>query len=67
MDWTKLAKNTSYIIKEPTGGAHHNPEQVFKNVLKAIKTYYPDLMKINQDKRIKLKIDKFSKMGVYTK
>ena len=60
-------KMIDHIIKEPTGGAHHNPEQVFKNVLKAIKTYYPDLMKINQDKRIKLKIDKFSKMGVYTK
>jgi acetyl-CoA carboxylase carboxyl transferase subunit alpha len=60
-------KMIDHIIKEPTGGAHHNPEQVFKNVLKAIKIYYPDLMKLNQDKRIKLKIDKFSKMGVYKK
>jgi acetyl-CoA carboxylase carboxyl transferase subunit alpha len=60
-------KMIDHIIKEPTGGAHHNPEQVFKNVLKAIKIYYPDLIKLNQDKRIKLKIDKFSKMGVYKK
>lgn len=52
------------IVKEPLGGAHQNPElmaQTLKNqILKDLK----ELTKINTDKLIATRIDKFCAMGV---
>ena len=54
------------IIKEPMGGAHHDPKVVYKNVLSEINRTIPDLLKLNPEKRIKKRISKFSKMGIYS-
>ena len=54
------------IIKEPMGGAHNDPETCYKNVLEEINNTIPHLLKINPQKRIKQRIIKFSKMGIYS-
>ena len=52
------------IIKEPQGGAHYNPEEVYllvrELILKEIKT----LSKLEPKKRIEKRIEKFCSMGV---
>ncbi|MEP7263119.1 MAG: acetyl-CoA carboxylase carboxyltransferase subunit alpha [Bacteroidota bacterium] len=53
------------IIKEPVGGAHSNPDQMFKTVKSEIKKILAPLLKQTAEERIKNRIDKFSKMGVY--
>ncbi|MDC0189315.1 acetyl-CoA carboxylase carboxyltransferase subunit alpha [Flavobacteriales bacterium] len=53
------------IIKEPIGGAHHEPKQVYNNVLKEIQIQMPEILKMDPTKRIKKRIEKFGKMGVY--
>ena len=60
-------KMIDHIIKEPIGGAHHNPKKTFNNVLNAINKHSVNLIKMNPDKRIKLKIEKYSNMGVFGK
>ena len=54
------------IIKEPMGGAHHDPEVCYKNVLEEINNTMPLLLKMDSQKRIKQRIIKFSKMGIYS-
>lgn len=53
------------IIKEPLGGAHHDPE----TMAKALKTYLlknlAKLKKIPADERIRMRIKKFSAMGAF--
>jgi len=52
------------IIKEPQGGAHYNPEEVFDRVRKVITKEIKVLSKLNSQKRIEKRIDKFCEMGV---
>ena len=54
------------IIQEPMGGAHHDPEACYKNVLEEINNIIPVLLKMDSQKRIKQRIIKFSKMGIYS-
>jgi len=54
------------IIKEPMGGAHHNPDKTYNNVLLEINNSIPELLNINPEKRIKERMNKFSKMGIYS-
>ena len=51
------------IIKEPMGGAHLQPEKTFEIVKKEIAKHIESLEKMDPDKRIDKRIDKFSKMG----
>jgi acetyl-CoA carboxylase carboxyl transferase subunit alpha len=53
------------IIKEPVGGAHTNPEESFQNVKKEILKLTAKLEKVDADKRIEARIEKFGSMGVY--
>lgn len=53
------------IIKEPIGGAHSNPDEIFKTVKSEIKKILAPLLKQSAEERIKNRIDKFSNMGVY--
>ncbi|MGE0637386.1 MAG: acetyl-CoA carboxylase carboxyltransferase subunit alpha [Bacteroidia bacterium] len=53
------------IIKEPIGGAHVNQEESFQNVKKEILKQVAKLEKIDADKRIEARIEKFSSMGVF--
>ncbi|MBF25371.1 MAG: acetyl-CoA carboxylase carboxyl transferase subunit alpha [Flavobacteriales bacterium] len=54
------------IIKEPLGGAHNNTKKIYKNVTSAIFTHINQLQSISPEKRIKERINKFSKMGIYS-
>ena len=51
------------IIKEPLGGAHHNPEEMFDTVKKEIQKHATALKKLNTEQLIQKRIAKFGKMG----
>lgn len=53
------------IIKEPPGGAHGNPEEIFKSVKNEILAHLKILMAITPEQRVDKRIEKFSKMGVF--
>jgi acetyl-CoA carboxylase carboxyl transferase subunit alpha len=53
------------IIQEPVGGAHSNPEEMFKSVKAEIKKLLQPLLKQSAEERVKNRIEKFSKMGVF--
>jgi acetyl-CoA carboxylase carboxyl transferase subunit alpha len=53
------------IIKEPLGGAHYNPEEIYKNVRKIILKEINNLSKMDPEKRINQRIDKFCSMGIF--
>jgi len=52
------------IIKEPIGGAHSFPEEMFKIVKKEIKNHLGTLLKIDRKELVHSRIMKFSSMGV---
>ena len=52
------------IIKEPLGGAHYDREEVYENVRKVINKELKDLVKLDPEKRIDTRIEKFCSMGV---
>jgi len=54
------------VIKEPLGGAHTFPDQSFKNVKKAIKESIVQCETLTSKKLVKIRMDKFSDMGVYS-
>ncbi len=51
------------IIKEPIGGAHSNPEEMFAIVKKEIKKHLTKLNKIDKEKLVDSRIEKFCAMG----
>jgi len=53
------------VIKEPIGGAHHDPEKTYAAVKTEIKKLLKELMPMDADTRITQRIEKFSNMGVY--
>lgn len=52
------------IVKEPLGGAHSNPEEMFSILKKEIKKNLSELEALNPDDRISQRIKKFCEMGV---
>jgi acetyl-CoA carboxylase carboxyl transferase subunit alpha len=52
------------IIPEPLGGAHRNHDAIFATVKEEIKKHLEQLHKVNPEKRIEQRIEKFSAMGV---
>ncbi|PDH47059.1 MAG: acetyl-CoA carboxylase carboxyl transferase subunit alpha [Bacteroidetes bacterium MED-G21] len=57
----KLVDN---IIKEPEGGAHYNPEEIYDRVRETIIKDIKSLSKLDPQKRIEKRIEKFCSMGV---
>jgi acetyl-CoA carboxylase carboxyl transferase subunit alpha len=53
------------IIKEPTGGAHSNPEEMAKVLRRQIKKAIAELLDMDPDERIEARINKYSTIGVY--
>jgi acetyl-CoA carboxylase carboxyl transferase subunit alpha len=53
------------IIKEPLGGAHRDHQGAFNQVKNTILELLPKLLKMNPEKRIKERIQKFETMGVF--
>ncbi len=52
------------IIKEPVGGAHHNPSEAYESLKTAIKKELKALLILEKDTMVAQRIDKFSNMGV---
>ncbi|HWK99103.1 MAG TPA: acetyl-CoA carboxylase carboxyltransferase subunit alpha [Parapedobacter sp.] len=52
------------IIKEPLGGAHHNPQEIAESVKQQLLRDLATLQKKTVDQLVSDRIDKFSKMGV---
>ena len=52
------------IIKEPEGGAHYNPDEIYDRVREVINKDIKSLSKIDPQKRIENRIEKFCSMGV---
>lgn len=52
------------IIKEPMGGAHNNPDEIIETVKNQILKDLAELSKLDTQKRIEQRIEKFSAMGV---
>ena len=52
------------IIKEPEGGAHYNPEEIYNRVRETINKDIKSLSKLDPQKRIEKRIEKFCSMGV---
>ena len=53
------------VIKEPLGGAHTFPEECYKNVKKAIKESIAQCKSLTSKRLVKIRMDKFSEMGVF--
>ena len=53
------------IIKEPTGGAHANPEEMAKILKRQLKKAIAELSELGVEERIELRINKYAQMGVY--
>ena len=52
------------VIKEPQGGAHYNPDEVYLQVGELILKEIKALSKLEPKKRIETRIEKFCSMGV---
>jgi acetyl-CoA carboxylase carboxyl transferase subunit alpha len=52
------------VIKEPIGGAHHDPEAAYQSLKTTIKRELKAFIELDKDTLIQQRIDKFSKMGV---
>ena len=53
------------VISEPLGGAHWNYDEAAANLKAYIKPIFKELEKINPDKRVSQRIEKFNKMGFW--
>lgn len=53
------------IIQEPLGGAHNDPDFMYKEIKDAIKNNLADLKPMDPETRIHNRIEKFSNMGEY--
>jgi acetyl-CoA carboxylase carboxyl transferase subunit alpha len=51
------------IIKEPLGGAHHDPQDAAKNIKACAKKYLVELMKLSKDELTEQRYLKFRNMG----
>jgi acetyl-CoA carboxylase carboxyl transferase subunit alpha len=52
------------VVKEPVGGAHAHPEEIFATVKSVIENSLKELKKLKSDKLIEQRIAKFTSMGV---
>ena len=52
------------IIKEPEGGAHYNPQEIYDQVRETIIKDIKNLSKLDPQKRVEKRIEKFCSMGV---
>ena len=62
----KKNKLIDKIVKEPTGGAHQNPEKIYISLKKEIINTYKDLKKQSISSLLKNRMSRFTQMGVYS-
>ena len=61
----KKQKLIDEIVKEPLGGAHSNREEIFESVKNAILSSHDELKNLSPKELVDLRMDKYSRMGVY--
>lgn len=54
------------IVKEPLGGAHTNPSEMYETLKTVLLQNLAELKKLPSEKLIEKRIEKFSAMGAYT-
>ena len=62
----KKNKLIDKIVKEPTGGAHQNPEKIYISLKKEIINTYKDLKKQSISSLLKNRMSRFTQIGVYS-
>jgi acetyl-CoA carboxylase carboxyl transferase subunit alpha len=62
----KKQKIIDVIVPEPPGGAHRSPEKMAEILKAMLLAELKTLSKLKPDRLVAQRIDKFSKMGVYT-
>ena len=60
------AKLIDKVIPEPLGGAHFDRDKTFDTVKKEIQSAFRNLSKIEAERRVQLRREKFYNMGVYS-
>ncbi len=53
------------VVKEPLGGGHNNPEELYQNLSDYLSKSLKKLRQFSIDELIEQRIDKFSQMGTY--
>lgn len=53
------------VIKEPLGGAHNDPETMYKTMKAEIKKMIKELSELSAEELVEKRIEKFSNMGAY--
>ncbi|MCZ2101859.1 MAG: acetyl-CoA carboxylase carboxyltransferase subunit alpha [Chitinophagales bacterium] len=53
------------IVKEPLGGAHVDPEKMAKSLKSHIKAELAELIQLDPDERVRMRIDKYDNMGKF--
>jgi acetyl-CoA carboxylase carboxyl transferase subunit alpha len=53
------------VIPEPTGGAHTNPAATAKRVMRQVQLALSELERLDTDERLRLRHDKYLRMGRY--
>ncbi len=53
------------VIKEPLGGAHRNPEAMADALKKVVKRHLEELEKLDGEELLKLRYEKFRRMGAF--
>ncbi len=61
----KSFKLVDDVLKEPNGGAHARPEEMAQTLKKYLTDSLAELNKMEADKRIEKRIEKFAAMGFY--
>jgi len=64
IDMKKL-KLIDEIVREPAGGAHANREKTFEILKNKIVSHYGELQKLSPKELVKLRMEKYEKMGVF--
>lgn len=62
----KRLKLIDDIIKEPVGGVHRNPEEIYQTLAKKIIETYGELKKLPKDKLVEQRMNKYAEMGIYS-
>jgi acetyl-CoA carboxylase carboxyl transferase subunit alpha len=62
----KKLKLIDEIVREPEGGAHTNREKTFEIVKNKIAKHYEELQKLSPKELVKIRMDKYANMGVFS-
>jgi acetyl-CoA carboxylase carboxyl transferase subunit alpha len=65
IDMKKL-KLIDEIVKEPEGGAHANRDKTFDIVKNKISKHYVELKKLSPKELVKMRMEKYANMGVFS-